>query len=309
MGAVQIIIIITIIVLVLGNWVRQGYLTKEKEDANQKIIKEQNRIKLLKEKEKTDSKIEKVNILSEHIEEIKKINIPKIEQYKKIIIENEIKIIDKGGEKQLYSFLKIDSFLKDYRGRIVADSEELADLFKINDLKKRIIEDSKRNDFEKVHENLQAGLAELEGKNPIGFDANLESMFKIGSIIKPAIENQIKTLEFYKNMAISMIVFYQNDKKIRYFEIYEAFEKLGVFDSSWQKNVLNKLDKIEVRLAQISDQLTDLNQNFISLIESSENIASELKEVNSSIMTNNMLQSITAYQTWKVNKNTKSLRN
>jgi hypothetical protein len=115
-------------------------------------------------------------------------------------------------------------------------------------------------------------------------------------------------MEYYRNMAVAMVIFYLNDKKIKYFEIYEAFEKLGVFDSTWQKNVLNKLDNIEIRLAQISNQLTELNQNFISLVESSESVVSELKEINSSIMTNNMLQAITAYQSWRINKNTKSLR-
>ena len=58
----------------------------------------------------------------------------------------------------------------------------------------------------------------------------------------------------------------------------------------------------------MNNQLTELNQNFISLSESSENIVLELKEINSSVMTNNMLQAITAYQTWRINKNTKSLR-
>ena len=58
----------------------------------------------------------------------------------------------------------------------------------------------------------------------------------------------------------------------------------------------------------MSNQLTELNQNFISLSESSENIVLELKEINSSVMTNNMHQAITAYQTWRINKNTKSLR-
>ena len=71
---------------------------------------------------------------------------------------------------------------------------------------------------------------------------------------------------------------------------------------------MNKLDNIEIRLSQMNNQLTELNQNFISLSESSENIVLELKEINSSVMTNNMLQAITAYQTWRINKNTKSLR-
>ena len=107
----------------------------------------------------------------------------------------------------------------------------------------------------------------LDGRRTKGFDANVEKLFELGDIMKPVLENQIKTLEFYNNMALAMIVFYLNDKKIRYYEIYEAFEKLGVFDSTWQKNVLNKLDNIEIRLAQISNQLTELNQNFITLID------------------------------------------
>tara|TARA_B110000879_G_scaffold195923_1_gene265098 strand:- start:1013 stop:1474 length:462 start_codon:yes stop_codon:yes gene_type:complete len=149
----------------------------------------------------------------------------------------------------------------------------------------------------------------LEGRRTKGYEANLDKLFELGNVVKPALENQTKVMEYYRNMAVAMIVFYLNDKKIRYFEIYEAFEKLGVFDSTWHKNVLNKLDNIEIRLAHINNQLTELNQNFISLVESSENIVYELKEINSSIMTNNMLQTITAYQTWRINNNTKSLKN
>ena len=148
----------------------------------------------------------------------------------------------------------------------------------------------------------------MEGRKTTGFDSSVNSLFELGDLMKPSLENQIKTMKFYRNITIIMIVFYLDDKKIRYFELYEAFEKLGVFDSTWQKNVLNKLDNIEIRLTQMSNQLTELNQNFISLSESSENIVLELKEINSSVMTNNMLQAITAYQTWRINKNTKSLR-
>ena len=113
--------------------------------------------------------------------------------------------------------------------------------------------------------------------------------------------NEIKTLEFYKNIGLASIVFYLSDQKIKYFEINEGFEKLGVFDSTWQKNVLNKLDSIEIRLGEMNNQLTKLNQNFISIIDSSDDIISELKNINSSLMTNNLLQSITAFQVWRIN--------
>lgn len=302
--------LILITVAAIGGWMIYSVNKKEKEEAKIFLEKRSIQIKELNEKKEQEinAKIEKLDKFKEQIEQIKELNVLPVDDYKKVIIDNEKIILEKGGEKQLYSFLKIDSFLKDYRGRIISDSEDLKNLIDINDIKNKIIKDSKRDNLDKLHENLQSNLAKLENKKAFGFDANLESIFNIGRFIQPTLENQIKTLEFYKNMAISMIVFYQNDKKIRYFEIYEAFEKLGVFDSTWQKNVLNKLDKIEVRLAQISNQLTDLNQNFISLIESSENIVSELKEVNSNIMTNNMLQTITAYQTWKINRNTKVKR-
>lgn len=189
------------------------------------------------------------------------------------------------------------------------DQNGLNDGLDISWLKSRITEEAKRTDLEKLVENLEDASARLDGKKTKGFHSNIDKLFGLGYVMKPAMENQIKTMDYYRNMAVAMIVFYLNDKKIRYFEVYEAFEKLGVFDSTWQKNVLTKLDSIENRLAQISNQLTELNQNFISLVESSENVASELKEINSSIMTNNMLQAITAYQAWRINKNTKSFRN
>ncbi len=285
-------------------------VNKRIEDA-EKNIKEEREKNVKRTQEKNTAievKLKKVDNLETQLSEIQKIKIIDISDFKKIIIDNEKSIIDKGGDNQLFSFMKIDSFLRDFKERIVSDQTGLNDVLDINWLKSRITEEAKRESLEKVIENLNDHIAELEGRRKKGFDANLDNIFNLGNVMKPAMENQIKTMEYYKNMAGAMIVFYLNDKKIRYFEIYEAFERLGVFDSTWQKNVLNNLDKIEIRLAQISNQLTELNQNFISLVESSENIASELKEINSSIMTNNMLQAITAYQTWRINKNTKSLR-
>lgn len=260
-----------------------------------------------KENEQLEEKFKRVDELNENVEELKNISILEVNDFKEIIIENEKKIIEKGSESQLFLFLKLDSFLKEYQNRIVKDKEELRKLIDVDSLKNKIRNDSKRDEIEKLQENLQSNLAKLEGKKAIGFDANLESLFRNGSLLKISMENQIKTLEFYKNISIAMITFYLDDKKIRYYEIYEAFEKLGVFDSTWQKNVLNKLDRIEIRLTHINNQLTDLNQNFILLAESSQNLVTELKEINNSIMTNNMLQAITAYQTWRINKNTKIL--
>jgi len=245
--------------------------------------------------------------LSIKLTEIKEIDIIDVSDFKDLIIVYEKNILDKGGDIQLFSFMKIDTFLRDYRGRIVTDKSELDHILNIESLKSRIKSEGERRDLDKVIENLDDISAKLEGRRVKGFDANVEKLFELGEVIKPALEKQIKTLEYYKNISSAMLIFYLNDKKIRYFEIYEAFEKLGVFDSTWQKNVLNKLDNIEIRMTQMNNQLTELNHNFISLLESGEKIVSELKELNSGILTNNLLQAITAYQTYRINKKTSRL--
>jgi len=55
--------------------------------------------------------------------------------------------------------------------------------------------------------------------------------------------------------------------------------------------------------------MTELNDNFIRLAESSEDIAREMKigfeVMNSRLATNNLLTAITTYQVYKINKNTK----
>ena len=204
--------------------------------------------------------------------------------------------------------MKIDTFLRDYKSRIESDKNGLNNVLDVKWLKSQIENQANRSELEKITERLSDTSARLEGKNTTGFESKLNNLFKLGEKMGPTLKSQILTMEFYKNMAIAMIVFYLNDNKIRYFEIYESFEKLGVFDSTWQKKVLNKLDTIEIRLAQISNELTDLNQNFISLVNSSEKIVSELKGIKSGIAINNVLQAITAFSTLKMNKNTKSLK-
>jgi hypothetical protein len=276
-------------------------IKKIKEKKEKENLEKQNRLK-----EEINLKINKVDILQNQLYEIQKISVPEISELKNQIIQNEKQILEKGSDQQLFLFMKIDSFLRDFNQRISEDIEGVDEIINIEWLKTKIVSEGNRKDLDKLIENLEDTSAILNGKKTKGFDANIDTLFKLGNTMQPAIENQIKTMNFYKNMAIAMIIFYLNDKKIMYFEIYNAFEKLGIFDSTWQKNVLNKLENIEIRLTQINNQLTELNQNFIGLIKSSENILNELNNINSNIISNNLLQAITAYQTWKINDNIKS---
>jgi hypothetical protein len=252
------------------------------------------------------NKLKKVDVLNSQLTALQDIEIVDVSDFKKVIIENESIIIEKGGDSQLFSFMKVDSFLNDFQSRILSDKVGLKEGLDIDWLKSKIKYEGERKDIDKLVERLEDLSANIGGGKTKGFEANVDKLFELGNNMKPTLESQIKTLEYYKNIALAMIVFYVSDKKIRYFEIYEAFEKMGIFDSTWQKNVLNKLERIEIRLAHMSNQLTELNQNFELLVKSSENITHELKEINSGIVSNNLLQGITAYQTWKLNKNFKN---
>lgn len=270
----------------------------EKEE-KEKSLKKEKEIKIQKAS-KMQSNLEKADNIKKQLSEIQDVKIIEITEYKDVLIKNEKIIIEKGGNDLLFSLLKIDSFLKNYRESIVNDKKYLTEDF-FNEIDKLKLTISKENNlYGQASTMLEVLKIEAEGK--------IDKLHKLSHITLSLMESRIKNLEYYKNFGIVMIVYYLNDKTIRFYEIYEAFEKLGIFDNSWQKSVSSKLDNIENRLAQINNQLTELSQSFISLVDSSENIISELKEINSNIITNNMLQTITAYQTWRINKNIKSLQ-
>jgi hypothetical protein len=82
---------------------------------------------------------------------------------------------------------------------------------------------------------------------------------------------------------------------------------IGV-SSQWVAIGTGESLNIELRLSNISNQLTTLNNNFEVLIDSSENIITELKGIKDGIDNTHLLQWINIYQNYKINKNTKSLR-
>jgi len=251
-------------------------------------------------------KYEKLENLANNLKDLEAIKLVNIDEFKSIVVKNEELINQKGGDQVLFSFLKIDTFLKDYKNKISSDIESVSKPIDIATIKNRIKEETLRNDIRKTGELFGDIAARLEGRQVKGFDAKLDQLFELGNKMKPYFEGLNNTLTYYQNIGISMLAFYLSDKKIQYFEIYSSFEKMGVFDSTWQKNVLLKLDSIENRLALIGDQLIQLNSNFESLVESTNNITTELKNINSSIVTNNLLQALTFFQTWRINQNLKN---
>ena len=244
----------------------------------------------------------RIDAVDTALKKISDLEIPSVAEYKSNVVEHEDVISKKSGDNQLYSFLKVDSFLNDFRNRIKLDQTELSNGIDVE----RIKSDVQKNSSGSI-QNQWDVIATLEGREEITFGFKLEKVLTLGENMTASMEAQITTLEFYHSMANAMLIYYLKDRKIRYFELYEAFEKMGVFDSTWEKNVLSKLESIDIRLANIGGHLIELNRNFESLADASENIVSELQNINTSLITNNMLTAISTYQTWRINRNTKSL--
>tara|TARA_B110000971_G_scaffold186697_1_gene195574 strand:- start:238 stop:1605 length:1368 start_codon:yes stop_codon:yes gene_type:complete len=247
----------------------------------------------------------RIDLVDTALKKISVLVIPSIAEYKSNVVEHEDVISKKAGDNQLYSFLKVYSFLNEFRNRIRVDQSELSNGIDVEQIK---YEAQMRQGNKVSKQNLEDIIATLDGRKGSTFKFKLETVLTLGENMTASMEAQIITLEFYHSMANAMLIYYLEDKKIRYFELYEAFEKMGVFDSTWEKNILSKLESIDIRLVNIDGQLTELNLNFEALADASVSIVSELQNINSSFITNNMLTAITAHQTWRINRNTKSLR-
>lgn len=134
------------------------------------------------------------------------------------------------------------------------------------------------------------------------------------------LKNQIHSYELLVFHSLNMIGALVSEDLITFYEIYESFDKLSIFNSNWENDVSEKLTNIGDKLDDLMYSIYNMEQNIVSELshlsyitqESFEDlnrsVTSQLKEVESSINTNNLLTGIQAYQLYKINKNTKVLR-
>ena len=135
------------------------------------------------------------------------------------------------------------------------------------------------------------------------------------------LKNQVNTYEILVFHSINMLGALLSDDLITFYEIYESFDKLGIFNSSWENEVSEKLTNIGDKLNDLMYSIYTMEQNIVNNLNSLNyfiqegfsdlniSITNQLKEIDSSINTNNLLAGIQAYQLYKINTNTKSLRN
>ena len=148
-------------------------------------------------------------------------------------------------------------------------------------------------------------------------------MKKILESLKMSIENYQLLLVHSINMVVSI----KTKEYVSYYELYENFDKMGVFNSEFENQLSKKLNKLSGKLSSIISSLNTINNSIISNEKSTRNSLQQLSYVNSSsfkslqssvtkelssirdgVGLNNLLTGINTYQLYTLNQNTKSLR-
>lgn len=113
---------------------------------------------------------------------------------------------------------------------------------------------------------------------------------------------------------VSLINSSSSNKPVQYYKEYELLESLGLFYSTWEKEISRKLDQVEGGLRELINSIGKMERNIISSLSSNVNriihgiegleksVNLSLKSVDSSISLNTFVTGIQSYQTSQLHK-------
>ncbi|MBA4745951.1 MAG: hypothetical protein H2058_11910 [Muricauda sp.] len=248
-------------------------------------------------------------VLSDKKYDVKMQKKYELERKRKSEEERNIKISQEKAEKERFVELtnKVSETLNSYAKK--EGDEILLNDFKDFDilLKKNqdVIIEIKREyiqDFIKISNYLKAKKDNIKLVfNSINNSKSIQEVIELDRLLK----NKIYTYNIVLFHSINMITSLVKNDMIIFYEIYEKFDGLDIFNSNWEKNISEKLDLIGDKLDDISNEIGDLNYMSENLLESlGKEVTAQLESIDSSIKFNNLLTGIQAY---KLNNNTKKL--
>lgn len=231
---------------------------------------------------------------------------------------------------------KIQSKLSEFLKKIDSDGNQIVDVTEENGFK--ILLDSYQEDIKEKDQKTIQNLVKLklfiEDKGE-----NLNKLFRLFEKIENenemehyvgVLNNEVNLYQKFCFHSMSLITFLVEGDMFSFFEVYEIFDNLNVFNSKWERDLSEKLDsireEIEVTNSILESGFEELSKKIYSNTlqtqkslekltytnkESINNLTQKmdlrLQSVKSSIDTNNLLTLINTYQVYKINKNTKSL--
>jgi hypothetical protein len=250
--------------------------------------------------------------------------------FKSSIEAHEQQLIAQGGAEAVTQFMRVNAFLFELYNQIEAEraavsqlSEQLRNKNSFNFIYESAQSRQTKAKFDRMLRQL--GVKAAAAKHPLlpeptsSFKKRVERILRdfegysrydlktLGVHAGIALNDHQHLLSYYSGMASAMLAFYAEGRMTRYAEIYLAFEKLAVFQTHWEKQVVSKLKHISNQLLEISDQIAHISDEFSRIEESNHLIVSELEDIQSSVSTTNAIAAINAYQTYRIHRNLKSI--
>lgn len=216
------------------------------------------------------------NIDSNFLSENGKLQIISSTNFMNILKENQNKIIEIDSD-YIQNFVKIGSHLK-------STQKNIFNIFQ------RILNDEFTSSYLDLSEFISDGvikeklecikyISELSGwylsKSKDFFDSNLDLIVSDGGIkvdfnckIKdytPILIDLNHHIKSYQNLVLSsftMIKSLNENDMITFYEMYEVFDKLGIFDTHWEKSVLEKISDVSSSLQDVKESLIKVNSTI-----------------------------------------------
>jgi len=110
--------------------------------------------------------------------------------------------------------------------------------------------------------------------------------------------------------SLNLIVSLIDDNQIAFYQIYEMFDTLNMFDSKHEKDVSQKLTNIGDGLKDLMYEVSIMGDKITNAIgelnyiteESNKQLNEQLSEIDSTLKVGNLINTINTYQNYKTNR-------
>ena len=283
----------------------QNILELRKKEEQDKI--EENILELRKKEEKY--RIEELERKEKEKIRLKKLEISKFDYVSKL---------DKDGNGEI-DLIDCDSFTKllntKQKNIIEIDKNYIQKFVKIS-----IYLKTKKSNIQKLFQSIKS----------VKNDNELDELVGL-------LQNQVHTYNLLIFHSINMVTSLTESELITFYEIYECFDKLGVFNSNWENEVSSNLQNINYSIDEVNQSIINLDNNMSNNLQKlmysihdmesniiksineltyitedsfsnlNHTVGEQLSDINSSLNFNNLLTGIQTYQMYKINQNTKRI--
>lgn len=247
---------------------------------------------------------------------------PKENQKNHLKIKKEISLLKKKYYKKLKTHF-IQFYDKNNNGEldILEDSDDYMNLLQEN--QDKIIEISEKMGMEyidpliKIDEKLRTKRESLNLtlNKILKPDNNYDDKLNIETLEK-FLKEEVHTYNLLLTNSLFMVSSLIANDRITFRRIYEKFDKLNMFNSHYENQTIQLLNDVNENLVRLLTKIDNLNNSISASIanmnyiteKNSKELSGQLEKVNSSIKLNTFIAGVNAYQNYKTNKNTKSLR-